>query len=82
MESHQRGLTIQKCCADFPLVVPDATESGLTVFDRLKVNISSLEVPGCWPSITRKDVGCVDADEGLDGCCTLAITVAGCVVAI
>ena len=55
-------------------------EGGLTVFDGLKVNISCLEVPGCWSSTTRKDAGC--ADEGLDGCCTLAITIAGCVVAI
>ena len=57
-------------------------EVRLTVFDRFKVNISCLEVPGCWSSTTRKDVGCADADEGLDSCCTLAITVAGCVVAI
>ena len=35
-----------------------------------KVNISYLEVPGCWLSKTRKDTGCADADEGLDGCCT------------
>ena len=57
-------------------------EGGLTVFDGLKVNISCLEVPGCWSSTTRKDAGCADTDEGHDGCCTLAITIAGCVVAI
>ena len=57
-------------------------EGRLTVFDGLKVNISCLEVPGCWSSTTRKDAGCVDTDEGLDGCCTLAVTVARCAVAI
>ena len=55
-------------------------EGRLTVFDGLKVNISCLKVPGSRSSTTRKDAGCADA--GLDGCCTLAITVAGCVVAI
>ena len=45
------------------------------------MNNSCLVVPGCWSSTTRKDAGCADADESLDGCCTLAITVAGCVVA-
>ena len=45
----------------------------------LKINISCLEVPGCWSSTTRKDAGCVDADAGVGGCCTLAITLAGCV---
>ena len=48
----------------------------------LKVNISCLEVPGFWSSTTGKDAGCADTDEGLDGCYTLAITVASCVVAI
>ena len=57
-------------------------EGGLTVFDGFKVNISCLEVPGCWSSTTRKDAGCADTDEGLDDFCTVAITVAGCVVAI
>ena len=30
-----------------------ATEGGLTVFVGLKVNISCLEVPGCWSSTTK-----------------------------
>ena len=46
------------------------------------MKISCLEIPGFWSSTTTKDVGCVDADIGRGGCCTLAITVAGCVVAI
>ena len=57
-------------------------EGGLTAFDGLKVIIGCLEVPGCWSSTARKDAGCADADEGLDGRYALAITVAGCVVAI
>ena len=69
--------SLSSCCAD-------ATEGKLTVFAGLKVNISCLEVPGCWSSTTncKKDAGCADADAGLGGCCTLAITVAGCVVAV
>ena len=55
-------------------------EGGLTVSAGLKVNISCLEGPGCWSSTTTKDAGCADA--GLSGCCILAITVAGCFVAI
>ena len=46
------------------------------------MNISCLVVIGCWPSRTKKDAGCVDADAGHGGCCTLVITVAGCVMAI
>ena len=46
------------------------------------MNISCLEVSGCWSPRTKKDAGCADADAGRGGCCTLAITVAGCVVAI
>ena len=57
-------------------------EGGLTVFAGLKVSISCLEVSGCWSSTTRKDAGCADAGAGPCGCCTLAITVAGCVVVI
>ena len=57
-------------------------EGGLTVFPGLKVNISCLEVPDCWSSTTRTDAGCADADTGLSGCCTLAITVASCVVGV
>ena len=57
-------------------------EGGLTVFAGLKVNISCLEVPGCWSSTNKKDAGSADADAGCGGCCTLAIIVAGCVVAI
>ena len=53
-------------------------EGGLAGFAGLIVNISSLEVPGCWSSTTKKDAGCADADVGRVGCCTLAITVAGC----
>ena len=56
-------------------------EGAITVFAGLKVNISCIEGLGCWSSTTKKDAGCADIDEGLDGCCTLAITVAGCVVA-
>ena len=79
LESLQRGLTIQKCCVD---CLPDSMEGRLTVFAGLKVNIICLEVPGCWSSTTTKDAGCADTDAGIGGCCTLAITVAGCVVAI
>ena len=57
-------------------------EGGLAGFAGLKVNISCLEVPGCWSSTTKKDAGCADADVGRGGCCSLAINVAGCVVAI
>ena len=56
-----------------------ATKGGLTVFAGFKVDISCLEVPDCWSSITWKEAGCADA--GLGGCCTMAITVSGCVVA-
>ena len=55
-------------------------EGGLAGFAGLNVNISYLEVPGCWSSTTKKDAGC--ADDGCGGCCDLAITVAGCIVAI
>ena len=51
-----------------------ATEGGLKII--------CPEVPGCWSSTTTSEVGCADADEGFDGCCTLAITVTGCVVAV
>ena len=57
-------------------------EGGLAGFAGLKVNISCLEVPGCWSSTIMKDAGCADTDAGCDGCCTLTITVAGCVVTI
>ena len=52
------------------------------VFAGLKANNSCLEVPGSWSSTTRKDAGCADADADLGGCCSLEITVAGCVAAI
>ena len=76
LESPQRDLTIQKCCVDCPR--PDATKGGLTLFAGLKLNIKRLKVPGCWSSTTKKDAGCADASCA--GCCTLAITVEGCVV--
>ena len=57
-------------------------ECGLAGFAGLIVNISCLEVPGCWSTTTKKNAGCADADAGRGGCYTLAITVAGCVVAI
>ena len=41
-------------------------EGGLAGFVRLIVNISCLEVPGCWSSTTKKDAGCADAGRG--GC--------------
>ena len=55
-------------------------EGRLTVFAGLNVNISCLEVTGCWSSTTWKDTSCADA--GLGGCCNLEITVVGYVVAI
>ena len=57
-------------------------EGVLTVFAGLKVNISCLEVPGCWSSTTKKDASSAEADSGSCGSCILAITVAGCVVDI
>ena len=66
----------KKCCVDCPC--PDATKGGLTLFAGLKLNINHLKVPGCWSSTTKKDAGCADASCA--GCCTLAITVEGCVV--
>ena len=57
-------------------------EGGLTAFDGLKVNISCLEVPGCWSPTTRNNAGCADADVELDGGFTLTNSVAGCIVAI
>ena len=56
-------------------------EGELAGFAGLIVNISCLKVPGCWSSTTKKGAGCAEADAGHGGCCTLAITVAGCVVA-
>ena len=39
-------------------------EGGLTVFAGLNVNISCLEVPGCWSCTTKKYAGCANADAG------------------
>ena len=55
---------------------------GVLVGFARQVNISCLEVPGCWSSTTTKDADCADTDDGRGGCCTLAITVSGCIVAI
>ena len=57
----QRDWIIQKCCVEFPPVVK--LQGGLKII--------CLEVAGCWLSTTTLEVGCADADEGLDGCCTL-----------
>ena len=56
-------------------------KGGLSAFAGVKVNISCLEVPGCWLSTTKKNARCADTDVGSGSCCTLAITVAGCVLA-
>ena len=49
-ESLQSDWIIQKCCVD---CCESAAEGGLTVFVGLKLNISCLEVPGCWSSTTK-----------------------------
>ena len=49
----------------------------LKVFVGLNANISCLEGPGCWSTITTKDAGCVDGDDDLCSG-TFAISVGGC----
>ena len=40
------------------LPVTEATDGGLKCFVSVKVNISGLEGPACWLSMTRKEFGC------------------------
>ena len=38
--------------------VAEATDGGLKCFLGINVNVSGLEGPACWLSMTRKEVGC------------------------